>query len=156
MSAIATEQTKQPTPESESAIEKKGPSFVDRLKACKNAFLSCPRALQSPEIISAVRRLFPAVSIRTFEKFANQPDCRQHISDCIAESDLLIIVASEDRVIPRGVFSELSVARTHRKLIIVFDIATNRWQRYWGYDVIQRGERKARVLRTEPAEREGR
>ncbi|MCI0665868.1 MAG: hypothetical protein L0220_32840 [Acidobacteria bacterium] len=128
MSVDINEITEQQATTSAGVFQKTGPSFAERVRQAKTAFLSCPQRLQSQEIVNAVRRKFSSVQVSTFEKFKNQPDCRQLISDCIAESDLLIIATDEGRLLVRGVFAELSVARTHKKLIIIFDITTERWQ----------------------------
>jgi len=120
---------------SEPAPARQGPSYFDRLQACKTAFLSCPRSLQSVETTAAVRHRFPSIRIRTYDKFVEPGEqwSRELLASGIDQIDLLIIVTNDDRNLTSGVVREIYTAKGAGKLLVIFNVSNGRWERYYGW-----------------------
>jgi len=133
------------------SLAKKEPSFAERLKACSTAFLSIPKYLQSPENIGAVRNLFSSVRVRTFERFIkSKAEWRDRLAAYLGLCDALIIVTDASRVVTGGVFREVCEARTLKKLLVIYNVVTKRWEQYFGFEMVEREGRKVRLLRSQP------
>ena len=128
------------------------PTIKERLASAKTAYLSFPSALPGAvknDLLNRVRRKFSHLRLGSFQsEFEDTRDWRKHIAGFLADIDVLIVAIDASRMAGGGVRHEIERARSANKLILLFDITTNRQMPYCGYDLIEAvGKPKAIKLR---------
>lgn len=105
-------------------------SLATALARGGTAFVSTPPTLLDAAGLKAMGKTFPTWRLRFFaDVFGEQPEqWKTNLARFLAPIDALILVIDAERRLTPGQMRELRQAQKLRKLVIVFNLATGRWE----------------------------